>query len=192
LCDVMIKKILISVFIFIIVGYVSLVGIFLSNVKVTDLVLCSLNDNVVYLPESLCSAYLIKMRSKPEDIAQLKNNGGVKFILSASPNVSLSAKSNSEAEEKNKETRILVDHFLAKGLDINQISKIDGLTALHGEILLNRPEWVEFLIKRGASLKQKDNRFNLTPLEFAQMLQKKNPTTDRSTVISILSKGNST
>lgn len=188
----MIKKILVSLIILVSIGYVSLVGIFLSNEKVTDLVLCSLNDDVVYLPESVCSIYLVKMRSDPEDLAQLESNGGVKFILSALPNYELGGKSKTESEKANKEARMLVDHFLAQGLDINQISENDGLTALHSEILLNRLEWVQYLLKKGASLKKKDKRFNLTPLEFAKLLQQKNPNTDRSRIITLLTKESST
>lgn len=167
-----------------VVAYAVLVGTFLYKQKTTDLVTCSLHSKVIYIPSLICRAYLLKLRSKESDTEQLRHLGGVKYILAKASQLDADDKGNQSAVDNN--AKVLLEHFLRAGLDINQVGHDDGMTALHREVMLNRPLWVKYLLEKGANPAIRGKRHHLTALEIAVLLQQHNPTINRTKVIAIL------
>lgn len=183
------KKLLASIILGAVIIYGALTWMFLSKAAVTELIVCSLDEGVVYIPKSVCSTYLLNYRDTEEDIKVLNANGGLHYILAGyqrKVQTQTNLKSNSEYLSRMLN---ITDAYLAKGLNVNQISLITGLTPLHAEILANNPVLVEYLLGKGADIHLKDNRFQLNAVEFTELLIAKNPQVDR-TAISQLLKGN--
>ena len=106
-----------------------------------------------------------------KDLQTLRKSKGLSFILSddiAQPDQVLK----------------IATFFLNKGIDINLIG-FDGLTALHGAVLQNQPEYVSYLLNHGADVsigvdyshvfgkKEKSEMFGMSALELAEFASKK-------------------
>ncbi|MCI0507318.1 MAG: ankyrin repeat domain-containing protein [Gammaproteobacteria bacterium] len=157
--------------------YFSLLGYFLRGASITDLVLCALEDKVTYIPKHICYTYLVNFRNREADISALAAADGLQFVFAGYALAS---------QEQRQQTLELADTFIEKGLDVNQVSLINGLTPMHAVILANNPELVKYLIQKGADISIKDNSDKLIPLEFAEGLMSTDTNTDRSAVIQIL------
>jgi len=180
------KKLLASISFGAVIIYGAMTWSFLSKAAVTDLIVCSLDDGVVFIPKSVCSTYLLNYRDTEEDIKALTANGGMQFILAGyqrEEQTQLSRKS--DPQYLNRMLNI-TDAYLANGLDVNQISPSSGLTSLHAEILANNPVLVKYLLGKGADLNVKDNRFQLNAVEFTELLIAKNPQVDRTAITQLL------
>ncbi len=167
------KKLLLWLSGILIALYIGLVGYFLNTIEIQYLLIYSGGEVKVAIPfgQKVCLAYLYNMRGDKQDIEALQNEVGATSILSSAP--------PSEREK-------MLKWFLSKGLNINSIG-FDKSTALHRAVIFNAPEDVQLLLNNGASLSQKDTRLNMTPLEFAYLLQKKGAIKrDYSKVISLL------
>ncbi len=68
------------------------------------------------------------------------------------------------------------DMLLSRGMNIDQRNR-SGFTALHEQVILNQPDLISFLLKRGANTSirvdvgREGSKNNLTPLELAKWLQ---------------------
>ncbi len=183
----MVKKLIASLLLIIVVGYVGLAWFQLKTNNVADLILCSVDRGGVYIPDSVCYWYLTSYRNDTEDLDQLSKNGGLSFILGVYQS-SGQGEEHSEISTYNQRALKIADSFIEKGIEISKIDEIDGLTPLHKEILANNPKLVKYLIDKGADLSIKEKNNNLTPLQFAELLTNKNKDIDRSEVISLLEK----
>jgi ankyrin repeat protein len=80
------------------------------------------------------------------------------------------------------------EKLLERGVDINKPGSL-GLTVLHDSVLFDQPKVVEFLLNKKAdpSVRAGTGKFQgMTPLEFAQKLQKRTDTSNRQKIISLL------
>jgi ankyrin repeat protein len=139
----------------------------LSQDNIENLIVCSVDDGASYIPAQICEYYLFNLRGTPQDIAFLNEGAGLGFLVGISD------------REKRKR---LMDFFIAKGVDVNGKSNIDGLTPLHAAILSNDHELVAYLIDKGANPYTKDRDNNMIAREFLNLLAEKNPDIDRSLV----------
>jgi hypothetical protein len=183
----MFKKFVVPLLLLIIAGYVGLSWFQLKTSNVADLVLCSADRGGIYIPDSACFWYLTSYRNDAEDLDQLSKSGGISFILGVYQ-PSKQGGNISEFTDSNQRILKIADYFIDKGIAINRIDEIDGLTPLHKEILANNPKLVKYLIDKGADLSIKERNSDLTPLQFAKVLADKNKDIDRSEVISLLEK----
>ena len=68
------------------------------------------------------------------------------------------------------------DMLLSRGVNIDQKNR-SGFTALHEQVVLNQPDLISFLLKRGANtgmrveVGKEGSKRNLTPLDLAKWLQ---------------------
>lgn len=181
-----IKKRIIAAVVILAVVYLMLVGVFLVKQKTTDLVKCSLQSKVFYVPSIACRAYLVDVRNKKSDIEQLKRHGGIKLIFAAASQLEAGDKLTGDHSEIDENVKILLRHFLRAGLDINQIGRDDGMTTLQRVTMMNQPAWVQYLVDNGADLTIRSKGHHLTALEIAILLQQDNPKNYRTKIIEIL------
>ncbi|MDN3518508.1 ankyrin repeat domain-containing protein [Aquisalimonas lutea] len=80
-----------------------------------------------------------------------------------------------------------VKRLIRQGADVNYQRPDRGDTPLHIAVLYKAPDLVRVLVNAGARLDIEETaRGGLTPLEYAQWLQQRNPERDYSAVIRIL------
>lgn len=158
-------------FILLFVTYFSTAFYTLIDSDVEDLIICSTNDNTHYIPSGACEYYLLNYRTGQDDIESLESGAGLAFLF--------------EIKDVNKRYAY-IEHFISKGLAINLLSNIDGLSPLHSAILLNDIKLVRFLIDKGASITIKEKLYGLTPLEFTYKLTEKNAQIDRQLISELL------
>ena len=82
-----------------------------------------------------------------------------------------------DSKNSNNEQILKVsDMLLSRGVNIDQRNR-SGFTALHEQVVLNQPDLISFLLKRGAStgmraeVGREGAKKNLTPLDLARWLQ---------------------
>jgi len=82
-----------------------------------------------------------------------------------------------DSKNSNNEQILKVsDMLLSRGVNIDQRNR-SGFTALHEQIVLNQPDLISFLLKRGASTSlragvgREGSKKNLAPLDLAKWLQ---------------------
>lgn len=184
------KKLLItiplSILLLLVAVYYSFMIYSLSTLEAPLVIVNSLNDNTSRIPRGLARYWLLNMRDAEKDIADLEGNRthlGIGFIL------------NNDRNDLSENAKELVDFYLSKGADINHVG-FDGFTALHTAVIGNEPKKVKYLLGKGAdpNIKvgtntgkpQKTLLFNMTALDVAEYLQKKDPDKDFSEVIKIL------
>jgi len=169
----MMFKIFSAVILLFVAGLAGLIAYDMSKMDAETIILCSLDEGGIRIPSKLCEYYLLNYRDHKKDVNELASGAGLSFILTA------------DNEEKYK----IADSFIAYGLGVDGINHYGkyNLTPLHSAVLSNDVEMVKFLLIKGASLDIKPPSINMTPLEFAESLQKKEPSVDRSQIIQILS-----
>gem|GEM_PF-697860 len=139
---------------------------------IEDVVICSTNESSHHMPSSVCEYYLFNHRVTEADIEFLERGAGLAFLFDIQ-----------NKEERNRR----VAHFIEQGASLDKPSPIDGFPPLHAAILYNDLELVEMLVEKGADLEQADRHHDLTPLEFAEFLSRRNEETDRGAILLVLS-----
>ena len=134
----------------------------LPIMSVETIIICaSSRERTHYIPSKVCEFYLFNFRSSEKDIQELADRAGLMFLTGILDT---------------KKRYIYADHFLSKGILIDAPSRFDGFSPLQGAILSNDLELVKYLISRGASLNQIDEKYGLTPLNFLKLVvQKRSP-----------------
>lgn len=145
-----------------------------SQMDSETIILCASNEGGILIPSKLCEYSLYNHRSIEDDVDELAGGAGLAFIL------------NGQNKEEKYE---IAEFYILNGLDVNGVNHYGdyNLTPIHSAVLLNDVEMAEFLLKHGAELNTKPPAINMTPLEFARSLQKKEPSVDRSEILEILS-----
>jgi Ankyrin repeats (many copies) len=138
---------------------------------IEDLLLCSDGGGLkVPFSNQLCRSYLFAFRGTPQDIASLQRGIGASFVLQGV----------SPLLERERTLKFLI----SKGLRVNELD-MHGATPLHAAVLANSSDEIEVLLRNGADVNVKDQKFGLTPLGLALKLQRDGKV-DRHAVISIL------
>ncbi len=156
-----------------------LVGVFglmvydISEMDSETLILCASGEGGILIPSKICEYYMVNHRIIKNDIEELASGAGLIFILNG--------------ENKEKKYKI-AEFFISNGLDVNGVNHYgnDNLTPLHGAVLINDAELVNFLLKHGADISIRPPSINMTPLELARLLQENEPSVDRSKIIQAL------
>ena len=163
-----------KLFLFVLISFMLLfaAGVFtLTRNNIEDIIVCSSNESASYIPSLMCEQYLLNFRGQVADIDYLKQRTGLNFLANI--------------ENPQKRSR-LFGFFLAKGMDVNAINNIDGLTPLHAAILLNDAKLADFLLQHGADKTIRDRTNNLTPLAFLEQMDRQLPGVDRSRLRQVL------
>lgn len=145
----------------------------ISQDNIENLILCASDENASYIPATICEHYLLKFRGNQADIEYLTKRTGLNFLANI--------------EDPVIRTK-LFEFFIDKGMDINLINQIDGLTPLHAAILLNDDKLLGFLLRKGANPQLRDRNKGLTPLEFLEQMEKQLPGIDRTRLKQLLKK----
>jgi len=145
----------------------------LSQENIENIIVCSANNETSIIPSSICAAYLVNFRGNKDDIVYLQQGSGLCFIA---------------AIEDKARRNDLFTFFLAKGMDINDHSAIDGLTPLHTAILLNDYAFTRFLLQRGANPDVTDRDRHLNAVQFLTLLQEQDPGTNRNNIAELFAK----
>lgn len=166
-------KITVGAIIFFLVGTFGLMVYDVSKMDSESLILCALDEGGILVPSELCEYYMFNYRAIKNDIEELASGAGLIFIL------------NGENKEKKYK---FAKFFILNGLDVNGVNHYgeDNLTPLHGAVLINDVELVNFLLKHGADINIKPPSINMTPLELARLLQENEPSVDRRKVVQAL------
>lgn len=157
-------------------GYVATVIYAMSEMSMLHLIMCSTGEGSTRIPSRVCEYYMKSFRGNEDDMKELAM-GGVDTIL------------NGESKKKYE----VAAYFIAKGLDVNGVNhnyqrEPRDVTPLHASVLYNDAERTKFLIDHGADPTIKSKSYSdMTPLDLAQVLQKKHPNEDRSELIRLLS-----
>lgn len=165
------KKLTIYLLLLLSVGYSSVALYSLINSDIEDVIICSTDDNTHYIPSDACEYYLLNYRADNDDIESLESGARLAFLF--------------EIKDTDKRDAY-IEHFISKGVAVNTLSHIDGLSPLHSAILLNDFGLVQLLINKGASVTIKEKSLGLTPLEFIHKLSEKNAQVDRQLISEFL------
>ena len=165
------KKLTIYLLLLLSVGYSSVALYSLINSDIEDVIICSTDENTHYIPSDACEYYLLNYRADEGDIESLESGAGLAFLF--------------EIKDIDKRD-VYIKYFISKGIKVNTLSHIDGLSPLHSAILLNDFGLVQLLMDKGASITIKEKSHGLTPLEFIHKLSEKNAQIDRQLISELL------
>lgn len=178
------RKAILFLFIGSFLVFVALMFYVCSTTNIKYLIVESVESGTTIIPRFVSEFFLFNFRGGEEDIAELKNNGGLNYITSALVNSKFS---------KDKKAKYL-KYFISKGCGVNDVFSFDGFRPLHGAALSGDAEITVLLLANGAdpllkteSPKGLDTFKNMTPLEVAERAQIKSQI-DYSKVIDILRK----
>jgi ankyrin repeat protein len=163
--------------------FVSLMFYVCFTTRIDYLIVESIEKNVTITPRFVSEFFLFNIRGSKKDIADLKmNDGGLHYVTSVLIN------SNLSKEKKAK----YIHYFISKGCGVNDIFSFDGFGPLHGAAMFGDADTTELLLANGADplLKSKSTVGfkNMTPLEIAELSQKKRSDIDYTKVIGLLRK----
>tara|TARA_Y100001968_G_C19238436_1_gene658152 strand:+ start:186 stop:704 length:519 start_codon:yes stop_codon:yes gene_type:complete len=168
------KNIKISV-VFLIVFIFSLICVVAYRVSIMtpeELAVCMLDKNAYRIPSSYCEFSLLNLRDSQKDALLLDEHVGLGFIMD---------------EDNIEVSKMLLNHFIANGANVNQPNPIHGLPPLFAAILSNSPEFCRYMIEHGADTNSVDLIYQKTPRELVQFLKEKEPEVDRSEIEKCLS-----
>lgn len=149
---------------------VGLLSYAVASMDIEELILCASDDGGFSIPAPMCKSYLLNFRGTEEDINVLEAGAGLAYALSAPGTTD----------------RFEISRFLIEqGLDVNSRNHYTSLklTPLHSAVLDNDAAAVSFLLENGADRSARTVDKAMTPLEFAELLEAKDPATDRSAVV---------
>jgi len=152
------KKIILSLTLLIGISYTALTGYAITQMTITELVICANENKAFYIPQMSCRAYLFKFRGTPDDIQDLKQHTGLDFVLGVS-----------DKENRDK----MIRFFIGKGMDINDRVDRHGNTAMHNAVLTNNAEHVEYLLSLGADPLATETDYNLNVYDYLDFIEKK-------------------
>ena len=155
-----------------VIAYCTIALYSLSESNIEDIIICSSNNETHYIPDGICELYLLNYRATENDIQFLETRSGLAFLFGI--------------QNENKRYNYL-EYFLSKGISIDALNSVDGLSPLHAAVVLNDLKLVEYLLDKGASATQIDKNYGLTPLELLQKLNVGNNPMDRDAIAKILS-----
>lgn len=137
------------------IGYVGVAAYSLKRMPTSHLAICASEEQVAYVPSSVCRWYLLDYRLGPQAVAEIEAVGGVDFLL------------NVDGEHGYD----IADAFLAEGLYIEApAGGPGGATPLQAAVLYGDPERVKYLLAKGADARATSDRLPFAPLELAQKL----------------------
>ena len=127
------KKIILAIFIGLPVLVVGILLYVLTAQDIESLLTCATSDNTRDWAKPVCRYYVLNYRGTKEDIATLERGVGLAYVFG------------------NKDY-IFEDFLINKGIDINKISPVNGLTPLHSAVIENNAELTKYLLEHGASV----------------------------------------
>ena len=142
-------------------------GYTMTQSNIEELIVCASNERASYIPAVVCKIYLFRFRANADDIRFMQQRTGLNFLT------------NLEDPQIREQ---LFSLFINKGMDINTLSRIDGLAPLHAAVLLNDASLVRFLLQHGANRQLRERTNGFTPLEYLVQLDKQLPGIDRQPV----------
>ncbi|MGP9825257.1 ankyrin repeat domain-containing protein [Ectopseudomonas khazarica] len=142
------------------------------KLSIEDLILCTAGDGF-HIPHSACKFYLYNLTDE-DDARSLSEGPGLSFAFAT------------ETPEAKPDRYRVMARLIEIGVDINEPSKIDGLTPLNAAILENDPELVKFLLANGANINKTDRTFNFNAKQFIEHLQTRDSKTNRDEVRQII------
>lgn len=158
-------------------GWLGLMIYAMTEMEMTQLVLCSAGKGGTRIPSAVCEYYMKHHRGSEKDMQELAI-GGLDPIL------------NIDSDRKYE----FAEFLISKGLDVNGVNRYGEpshvTTPLHASVLYNDIHRAKFLLAHGAdpNIKIKSRVYNdLTALELAKAMQQRLPTEDRSELIRLLS-----
>ena len=160
----------------IVVFILALFSLYRSQMQ--DVIICSSDNAASYIPSAICSSYLYHFMGDSADIKELEENTGIMIAFDV----------NKEGINKDKKDKKLFLFLVSKGADVNKQNKITGLYPIHEAILRNNLHAVNLLLSHGADPELKDRKNQLNSLHFTQILIKKNPSINRSSIEKVLLK----
>jgi len=149
-----------------------------KTMDITHLTTCAMDKGGV------CKMAMELLRGDEGDIKEIQANGGLNFIFAGFDGATSLVPVNKA--EYNKRLFEIADYYLAREININQLSPIDQLTPLHTAVLFNHPDVVRYLLNKGADKTIVSPKLNKTPQGLAKELQAKGEN-DYSAVINLLS-----
>jgi len=132
--------------------------------NIEELIVCATDDKASYIPAIVCETYLLNYRGHGADLQYLKTRTGLNFLTNIE-----------DVSIRNQ----LFKFFIGRGMNINAVSPVDGLTPLHAAVLLNDSELARFLIKQGANPRVREKNSALTPLEYLDLMNAQYPGINR-------------
>jgi hypothetical protein len=166
------KTLYIFIPLFCVIAYFSVALYSLTGSGIEDIIICSSDEGEAhYIPSVLCERYLLNYRATADDVQALESNAGLSFLFGI---------------QGDSKRYLYLDYFLSKGVSINALSNVDGLTPLHAAIVLNDVELVKYLLNKGANPTQVDKNYALTPLELSQKLDKARDPIKRSAITDLI------
>jgi len=127
----------------------------MATLNIQQLIICSTNEDAMYIPKDVCKFYLHNFRENSEDIVYLENSSGIAYLFEIDP-----------AEIKYE----LLEFFIKNGADVNHLNVIDGLTPLNTSILLNDYDLTKYLLLKGANPLLKEKNSGMTAYQFIELL----------------------
>ena len=164
------KKVIITISLVIPVLLVASLLYLLTSQDIESLLVCSTSQETHSWARKTCQYYLFHYRGTKKDIAELEKGTGLSFVLD--------------------DNLKYADFLIRKGININKVSPVTGVTPLFAAVVENNPKLVKYLLDNGAEITVKgDDKLlphAMTPLELVNYLIQKNPNINRSAVKSLL------
>ncbi len=172
---------------FLIIGILIVYSIFVTawwtTTNVAFAIIEATTSGPTIVPGFVAEFFLFNLRGGKEDITELKlNNGGLNYIVSSLDNSDISMAKKAK----------YLQFFISRGCGVNDIAPANAFRPLHVAVVDGKADLVELLLLNGANpllRSESSGGFkNMTPLEVATLLKKKNPHIDYSKVMEVLHK----
>lgn len=155
------------------VAMAALMVVSLQRSSMLEVIICSTDNTVMYIPSSLCKSYLYNFRGNSDDIAELKITTGITIAFDI----------RDQTQRKQ-----LFEFLLNQGLEVNTPNTQNGLYPLQAAILRNDLDAVKLLLDHGANPALKNKRRGLDSLEFMHQLIQRKPEINRKPIERILTR----
>ncbi len=129
--------------------------LYVLNTPMNTLIVKATNSAINPVERSLARWTLFTFRGKSAEIEELQQSNGINFTFS----------------DPSGRGYDVLEWLIDKGADVNISSPLDGMTAAHSAVLLDRPDCLKLLIERGANLSIKDTKRAYTVCELYTLLR---------------------